>query len=86
MLKTIARTCIQVTSDLHLEMYHNTINYTKWLTPSAPYLAIVGDLGYPSNPNFKEFLHQTSKVYDQVFFVVITNTISTSDHLVQSKV
>lgn len=60
---------IQFTSDLHLEYYDNNIDCKMWLNPSAPYLAILGDLGYHYHPNFRKFLGQVSKLYDKVFYV-----------------
>ena len=60
---------IQFTSDLHLEFYKEDMDIKTWLIPSAPYLAILGDLGYPYHKNFMEFLSQVSKIYKKVFFV-----------------
>jgi len=62
---------IQFTSDIHLEFYANKpINVLDVVTPCAPYLAIVGDLGYPTMNNFKEFLSQASKLYTKIFYVL----------------
>jgi predicted MPP superfamily phosphohydrolase len=61
---------IQFVSDIHLEFYKKKdIDLNKWLIPSAPYLAILGDLGYPSQLIFKEFLKKVSEIYTAVFFV-----------------
>lgn len=60
---------IQFTSDIHLEYYNDNINYKTWLEPCAPYLAILGDLGYPSMNNFKKFFDQVSKLYKKVLYV-----------------
>jgi len=59
---------LQVTSDLHLE-FVNDINLSTYLTPSAPALAIMGDLGWPTKPNYKTFLKQASEAFDYVFYV-----------------
>ena len=61
---------IQFTSDNHLEFYKDKkIDILDFITPCAPYLAILGDLGYPTLDNFKDFLSQTSKIYDKVFYL-----------------
>jgi predicted phosphodiesterase len=60
---------IQITSDLHLEYHQHPVNISTFLTPKSPNLAILGDLGYPTLPNFKDFLKQVSKSYDHVFYV-----------------
>ncbi|QKF94538.1 metallophosphoesterase [Fadolivirus algeromassiliense] len=60
---------IQFTSDNHLEFYDDNIDYKTWLTPCAPYLAVLGDLGYPSMTNFRKFFEQVSQVYEKVFYV-----------------
>jgi len=59
---------LQITSDLHLE-FVNDVSLSTYLTPSAPALAILGDLGWPTKPNFKQFLKQASHAYEYVFYV-----------------
>lgn len=58
---------IQFTSDNHLE-FHKGINILDFVTPCAPNLAILGDLGYPQLDNFKDFISQASQNYIKVFF------------------
>lgn len=60
---------IQFISDLHLEFYKQEIILTDFVTPCAPNLAILGDLGYPSNDNFTSFLRQASDNYQKIFFI-----------------
>lgn len=59
---------IQFTSDNHLE-FHKEINILDFLTPCAPNLAILGDLGYPQLDNFKDFISQASQIYTKVFYL-----------------
>ncbi len=60
---------IQYISDCHLEFYGDDIDVENFVTPCAPYLAIIGDLGYPGEKNFYNFLLQCSKLYEKVFYV-----------------
>ena len=60
---------LQFISDIHLEFYKTKINIKKFLTPCAPNLAILGDLGYPHSEHFADFLQQASINYQKVFFV-----------------
>ncbi len=54
----------QLISDLHLEMgsYFN-------LKAKAPYLLLVGDIGYPESQIYKDFLKQYSKKFDKIFYI-----------------
>ncbi|KAF3913099.1 hypothetical protein AA313_de0201060 [Arthrobotrys entomopaga] len=58
---------IQVVSDLHLE---SPSAYDIFeLEPTAPYLALLGDIGNTRDPGLLDFLRRMLKQYDLVFFV-----------------
>lgn len=61
--------CLQFLSDIHLENHKQEVNILNFLKPSATYLAILGDLGYPNHENYKEFLRQASALFEKVFLV-----------------
>lgn len=62
---------IQVLSDLHLETPRGYDIFT--ITPKAPYLALVGDIGNVGDPGHREdmlaFLTQQLRSFEAVFFV-----------------
>jgi predicted phosphodiesterase len=58
---------IQYISDIHLEHYGE--NFLK-LPVVAEYLALVGDIGYPSRNNYKEFIKWCSENYMKVFLIL----------------
>ena len=62
---------IQYVSDIHLETHHNTSKaiFEKILKPSAPYLALCGDIGYPGAPLYEPFLEYCSKHFEHVFYI-----------------
>jgi UDP-2,3-diacylglucosamine pyrophosphatase LpxH len=62
---------IQYLSDIHLETHHNTSKalFEKILKPSAPYLALCGDIGYPGAQLYEPFLEYCSKNFEHVFYV-----------------
>lgn len=62
---------IQYVSDLHLERYSRVKN-SSFAKPVAPYLALAGDIGYPSTPTWNSFLHYANKNWDHVFYVAGT--------------
>ena len=47
---------IQITSDIHLEFYSDDVKFDKILVPSSNNLALLGDIGYPTKDNYKEFI------------------------------
>ena len=53
---------LQIASDLHLEFYdfnkyiHNTAKFEEFLRPSAPILVLAGDIGYPKESIYKDFI------------------------------
>jgi predicted phosphodiesterase len=59
---------IQYVSDLHLEFY-KAADFVKLVTPSAPYLALAGDIGKPKHPLFEPFLEYVSERWSAVFYV-----------------
>lgn len=62
---------IQYVSDIHLETHHNTSKtiFEKILKPSAPYLALCGDIGYPGAQLYEPFLKYCSESFEQVFYI-----------------
>jgi predicted phosphohydrolase len=59
---------MQYISDIHLEFYKE-IDFTTIVKPVAPYLALAGDIGYPNDPLFNEFIDYVSKNWKKVFYV-----------------
>lgn len=47
---------IQIASDIHLEFYSEGEEIPQLLIPSAPVLALLGDIGNPVLPNYRDFL------------------------------
>lgn len=61
---------IQYISDIHLEFHKKEIkNISKILTPSAPYLAILGDVGYPRHDKYQKFFQLVNKYFEKIFYV-----------------
>jgi predicted MPP superfamily phosphohydrolase len=62
---------IQYVSDIHLETHYNTseLIFEKILKPSAPYLALCGDIGYPGAPLYEPFLQYCSENFEHVFYI-----------------
>ncbi|KAF3937946.1 hypothetical protein ABW19_dt0201654 [Dactylella cylindrospora] len=58
---------IQLLSDLHLES--PSAYDTFAITPTAPYLALLGDIGNVRDPGFFPFLRTIIPLYTTVFFV-----------------
>lgn len=56
---------LQYASDLHVDV-HNKIPV---VTPLTNNLAIAGDIGKPTHPNFSKFLSHVSQEFDNVYFV-----------------
>lgn len=56
--------CIQIVSDLHMEMEE----YLR-ITPYAPYLALLGDIGAPFQPHYAAFLEAQSTQFQHVFVI-----------------
>lgn len=67
---------LQYISDLHLERRNPKAPeqmfqryFEMILEPSAPYLAAVGDLGYPRHPSYRYFLRWCSTRFQKIFVV-----------------
>ncbi|KAJ3446216.1 ser/thr protein phosphatase superfamily [Anaeramoeba flamelloides] len=64
---------LQIASDLHLEMYHNPEllqkRLSKMLTPSADFLALLGDIGDPLLSSYQLFLKTVSPKFKHIFVV-----------------
>lgn len=59
----------QLLSDLHLEKSKLlTLNYSKFPI-KAPYLILAGDIGYPEEKKWKDFINFTSYNFEKVFYV-----------------
>ena len=69
----------QLLSDIHLEMgtYHN-------IKPKAPYLLLVGDIGYPETRIYQDFMKQCSKKFEKVFYVSGNHEYYQSKHKCKS--
>lgn len=57
---------LQIVSDIHLE-FPKTYENLPPIEPIAPYLALLGDIGYPSQPIYKKFLLECAKKFKKVF-------------------
>jgi len=60
---------IQLISDIHLEFFDSKVDINDIFDVSADILIIAGDLGYPTKPNYNEFLRQCSAVFQHVLLV-----------------
>eukprot|EP01080_Neovahlkampfia_damariscottae_P006147 gene6147-10154_t len=61
---------IQVASDLHLEVYDDEKSLDHIIKPSAPYLALLGDIGLPiRKKNYRNFLFDMSEKFKLVFII-----------------
>jgi len=63
---------IQIASDLHLEFYGDKpIDYSKIIVPSAPILALLGDIGIPKKGDFiyRDFLLSMADQFKLVLVV-----------------
>lgn len=65
---------IQIASDLHLEMMDSLESAEELIIPSAPYLALLGDVGCPGASSthmqrYKDFLVQQAEKFEKVFVI-----------------
>lgn len=60
---------IQITSDLHIEMYKNPQLRQFVKQTSAKVLFILGDLGIPYLPSYEKFVKECSDSYEKTFIV-----------------
>lgn len=58
---------LQYASDLHLEMLKTIPD--NLIVPSAPYLALLGDIASPFKPHYYNFLAQMSQQFRMVFII-----------------
>ncbi len=64
---------VQYVSDIHLEFHDKqnkgALSPEMFIKPSAPYLALVGDIGIPELASYKVFLQWCSQNWKKVFLV-----------------
>lgn len=60
---------IQYCSDLHLGIQKSPVDFTSLVVPTAPVLALLGDIGAPDSDEFKQFIHWCCTQWAQVLFV-----------------
>lgn len=61
---------VQIVSDVHTEFMKEGDNLSDIIGKSdCKYLFLVGDIGIPSTPTFKEFIRIQSQRFEQVFFI-----------------
>ncbi len=65
MLRKLFR--IQYTSDLHLELYKTAQDFSTLLKPCAPYLALAGDIGHPSQ--IRDLFAWAAPQWKHIFYV-----------------
>lgn len=58
---------IQYISDIHLEFYKSDETFN--IIPHSPNLALCGDIGYPHEINYMNFINQCSKKFKNVFVI-----------------
>ena len=59
---------IQFCSDLHLEM-NKPVEYTELLTPVAPVLALLGDIGDPESDELRKFIEWCTRMWKQLLYI-----------------
>ena len=64
----LTRMRIQFCSDLHLEM-NKPVEYTELLTPVAPVLALLGDIGDPESDELRKFIEWCTRMWKQVLYI-----------------
>jgi predicted phosphodiesterase len=78
---------IQFISDIHLETRNNTSKdfIKKVLVPSAPYLALCGDIGYPGTQLYEPFLKYCSDNFEHIFYVAGNHEFYNTDKAIHLK-
>jgi hypothetical protein len=84
---------LKYVSDLHLER-----KIKRNIVADKPYLLLAGDIGYPSDNVYRDFLHEMSYKFDKVFIIAgnhefdklndkndITPVINTINEICESK-
>jgi predicted phosphodiesterase len=59
---------LQIASDLHVEFFQD-LDEKIIIEPSAPYLALVGDIGIPSKCTYRRLLERESPKFKHIFVV-----------------
>jgi predicted phosphodiesterase len=80
-------TKIQYVSDIHLETYSNKTPaiFEKILKPSAPILALCGDIGYPGTLLYEPFLEYCSNQFEHVFYVAGNHEYYNKSEMIRTK-
>ncbi len=60
---------IQIISDIHLEHYDDTVTMSDILTVTGDYIALLGDIGYPTHNNYKNLIKECSENFKLVFVI-----------------
>jgi UDP-2,3-diacylglucosamine pyrophosphatase LpxH len=68
-------------SDLHLEDYPDTTDFSKFISlpknKDDSYLALIGAIGHPASEVYARFLKHVSENFKQIFIIAeITNTMN----------
>jgi predicted phosphohydrolase len=80
MLNIIKKT-IQIASDIHLECYNNgNYIFTDIIKPRGTYLALLGDIGYPTSSTYKKFIGECSMNFEKVFLISGNHEYYVSSH------
>jgi len=65
---TMTNVHFQIISDIHLEFKNVLSELPKEaLEPKAPYLVLLGDIGYPSDPKYEQFILAQAEKFKRVF-------------------
>ncbi len=71
---------LQIASDLHLEFQKTSdFNFEDILTPTGDVLALVGDIGSPTQDLFEKFIAWCAKRFEQVYFIHGNHELYTQD-------
>jgi len=60
---------LQYVSDIHLEFRKNKYPMFKPIVEGKSYLALLGDIGYPTMDNYKNFIEYHSKLFVQILII-----------------
>ena len=66
---------LQYVSDLHLEK-----GFKRVIKPSKPYLLLGGDIGYPNQQSYKNFLLDVSTQFEKVFILTGNHEYDNTEH------
>lgn len=66
----MAKQSIQYISDIHLEFYEEKhVEFSKFVIPVSENIALLGDIGYPTDENYYNFISDCSNAFKKVFVV-----------------